>query len=80
MNACSLTFTIFCEDSLYKGVFEYQEDQCYQIAKVIFGKEPKDIGVYHYLSSTFDTLSFYSFDKETLLFSKRVNPKRKQSR
>lgn len=78
MSACSLKFTIFFEDPFYHGVFEYEEDGCYQTYKVCFGKEPKDNEVYSYILFNFHNLLFYTSCKENILIFKHINPKRKQ--
>tara|TARA_B100000745_G_scaffold177576_1_gene116313 strand:- start:27 stop:464 length:438 start_codon:yes stop_codon:yes gene_type:complete len=69
--------TLFLEKGLWKATFEKANSQSLMIAKHIFGKEPTDIEIYHFVKKNYTQLQFgkpQSFELKV----KRLNPKRLQ--
>lgn len=70
--------TVFFENPYWVGVFErYEKDQI-QVAKVVFGPEPKEPELYEFILKHYAKLRFSRPSKTDVKPIKKVNPKRLQ--
>ena len=81
MNAIKLT--IFFNDPFWIGVFEKTEGKEYEVCKVTFGAEPRDVEVYDFVLKSYKRLRFKSIKLEedeykSIKKAKKENPKRVQ--
>lgn len=81
MNAIKLT--ILFNDPFWIGVFEKTEGKEYEVCKVTFGAEPKDVEVYDFVLKSYKRLRFKSIKLEddeykSIKKAKKENPKRVQ--
>lgn len=77
MKKIQVSFTVFFEAPFWYGLYERQEGQQAEAAKVIFGAEPKDGEVLDFLLRNGKTLCFGKRMGEKVK-EKRKNPKRLQ--
>ena len=81
MNAIKLT--ILFDDPFWIGVFERSEGKEYEVCKVTFGAEPKDMEVYAFILKNYKRLRFklIKLDEDeykAVKKAKKENPKRVQ--
>jgi hypothetical protein len=69
--------TVLLENSLWKGVFERNDEEGYAVARKIFGAEPSDAELYEFVLTHFNELKFTEPQEFTLII-KRKNHKRMQ--
>lgn len=74
----NITLNVFYEDPFWVGVFEKTFGDSLEVARVVFGKEPKDAEVYQFILRHYNSVKFSSPIKEANTTSKRINPKRLQ--
>jgi len=74
----NIILNVFYEDPFWVGVFEKTFGDSYEVARVVFGKEPKDGEVYEFILKHYNSIKFSSPIKGTNTTSKRINPKRLQ--
>lgn len=75
-KSCKLT--IYFEEPFWVGIFELKDGNTLEVAKVVFGSEPKDPEVYQYVLKNWNTLRFsppVAYDKT---LEKNLSPKRMQ--
>lgn len=72
----NITLNVFYEDPFWVGVFEKTFGDSLEVARVVFGKEPKDGEVYEFILRHYNSIKFSSPIKEANAASKRINPKR----
>lgn len=72
----NITLNVFYEDQFWVGVFERTFGDSLEVARVVFGKEPKDGEVYEFILSHYNSIKFSSPVKEANTVNKRINPKR----
>lgn len=60
MNKGTGRLTIYFEHHFWIGIFERVSEEGLSVCKVIFGVEPKDIEVYHFVLKNYDHLQFSS--------------------
>ncbi len=77
MDKISGGLTVYFEDPFWVGVFERIENNKLSVAKVIFGKEPKDYEVLEFINRNYYDLQF-SPAVETVTKDVKKNPKRAQ--
>lgn len=76
-NNTLIKISVFFEDPFYVGVFERTDNKKIYVAKVTFGKEPKDRELNSYLNENYYKLKWQISDEEYI--EKEIkNPKRKQ--
>ena len=78
MEKISATLTVLFEDPFWVGVFERRYDDKIEVAKVTFGKEPKDYEVYDFVLRQYHYLKFSPAIEDDVLSDKKINPKRLQ--
>ncbi len=49
-NNTSIKLTVYFEDPFWVGLFERSQGHRYQVARVVFGSEPKSYDIMHILS------------------------------
>lgn len=74
----NITLNVFYEDPFWVGVFEKTFGDSYEVARVVFGKEPKDGEVYEFILKHYNSIKFSSPIKGANTASKKINPKRLQ--
>lgn len=78
MEKISATLTVLFENPFWVGVFERRYDDKIEVAKVTFGKEPKDYEVYDFVLHQYHHLKFSPAIEDEVLSDKKINPKRLQ--
>jgi len=76
-KACTIKVTVLLENSFWVGIFERNDQEGFAVARNIFGDEPSDAELYHFILNNFDILRFTEPQNFTLII-KRKNPKRRQ--
>lgn len=77
----SIKLTVFFEGAFWVGVFEKSCDGKYEVAKIVFGSEPKDYEVYESILKNFYNIRFnnsLSLDETYEAIERKVSPKRLQ--
>lgn len=74
----NIVLNVFYEDPFWVGVFEKTFEDNLEVAKVVFGKEPKDGEVYEFVLKKYNSIKFSSPIKDTNIKIKKVNPKKLQ--
>ena len=77
MDRVSGKLTIYFENPFWVGVFERIENRKLSVAKVTFGREPKDYEVLEFINRNYYHLQF-SPAVETVVKDTKKNPKRAQ--
>lgn len=79
MEKVKVTMTVLFEEPFWIGIYEREDGENYQAAKILFGGEPKGLEVQEYLLKNVYRLSFGAGEKSQL-FDKKThkNPKRLQ--
>lgn len=79
METVKATMTILFEEPFWIGIYEREDAESYQAAKILFGAEPKGLEVQEYLLKNVYRLSFGTGEKRRLSEKQtRKNPKRMQ--
>lgn len=73
----TIKVTVLLEKSFWVGIFERNDQDGFAVARNIFGEEPTDVELYHFILNNFDVLRFTEPQNFTLII-KRKNPKRRQ--
>lgn len=79
MDTVSSTLTVLFDGSFWVGIYERRYQQQLEVAKIIFGAEPKDYEVYDYILCCHHRLRFSPYVSEeslALIPKKSINPKR----
>jgi len=69
-------FTVFFDDPFWVGVYERIDGDNLEVARVVFGPEPKDYEVYEFMLKNFYTLRFSPPVDVEKTIVKKINPKR----
>ncbi len=77
MEKVAIVFTVFFEDPFWCGVYQRQEGNRLEVARVVFGQEPKDYEVHAFLLQNRKQLRFGKTSGEKIA-AERKNPKRMQ--
>ena len=77
MEKVAIVFTVFFEDPFWCGVYQRQEGTRLEVARVVFGQEPKDYEVLAFLLQNWKRLRFGKTRGEKIV-AERKNPKRMQ--
>nr|WP_153494776.1 YjdF family protein [Lactococcus hircilactis] len=70
--------TVLFKKPFWVGIFERRYDDKIEVAKVIFGKEPKDYEVYDFVLTQYYNLKFSPAIKTEVINDRKINPKRLQ--
>jgi hypothetical protein len=79
-NVSSVKLTVYFEEPFWVGIFERCFGDKYEVAKIVFGAEPKDFEVYDIINSTYYDIPFGRASLETEISNKKINPKRLQKK
>lgn len=72
----NITLNVFYEDPFWVGVFEKTFEGSLEVARVVFGNEPKDGEIYEFILMHYNSIKFSSPIKEANTVNKKINPKR----
>lgn len=78
MNGSDSKLTIYFEDPFWVGVFERNHDGGLEVCRVVFGAEPTDGEIHHFLLTKWNELHFSAAMATDTPEARRVNPKRLQ--
>jgi hypothetical protein len=78
MDNSTCKITVFFEEPFWVGVYERVTNGKLEVAKVVFGSEPKDYEVYDYFLNNWGKLRFSVPVSEEISADKKMNPKRMQ--
>lgn len=78
MDKTITKITVCFENPFWIGIYERESNEGYEVAKVIFGSEPKDNEVYLFFLTNFKRLRFSPSIKNVSIEQKHINPKRMQ--
>ena len=78
MAKVTAQLSVFFEDPFWVGIYERMEDNWVEVSRIIFGSEPKDYEVYHFLNENWKKLQFSPPVQADRLEERRLNPKRMQ--
>ncbi len=70
--------TVLFEKPFWIALYERENDQRYEVCKIMFGAEPKDYEVYDFLLKNWNEFRFSPSVKTEVTEQKRINPKRMQ--
>lgn len=70
--------TVYFDDPFWVGVYERKTGDVLEVAKVVFGKEPKDYEVFYFLLEEWENLRFSPPVEEKIKVESKINPKRMQ--
>lgn len=70
--------TVLFEAPFWIGLYEREDNGCYEVCKITFGAEPKDYEVYGFLLENWNKLRFSPSIEAEISVDKRINPKRMQ--
>lgn len=71
-------FTVLFEEPFWIGLYECQYDGKYMVCKIIFGAEPKDEEILHFMDKNFKDLKFSPAIEVKKASKSHTNPKRIQ--
>lgn len=78
MSSIKAMCTVFFEEPFWVGIYEREDDNRYQVCKIIFGNEPKGQEVYEFMLKNWTKLKFSSSIEENSIVEKKINPKKMQ--
>ena len=78
MPIARATVTVLFEDPFWICLYERESEGRYEVCKITFGAEPRDVQVYEFLLTNFARLAFSPAVQGSDPAEKRVNPKRMQ--
>lgn len=78
MSLHRVKLSILFESPFWIGLYEREDNGCYEVCKITFGAEPKDYEVYEFLLKNWHLLRFSPSLKAASMEDRRVNPKRAQ--
>ncbi|MBR0596296.1 YjdF family protein [Sinanaerobacter chloroacetimidivorans] len=70
--------TVFFEDPFWVGVYERIVDGNLEAGRIIFGSEPKDYEIYHYILHDWNEIKFSKPIPTDEFEARHLNPKRMQ--
>jgi len=76
----SSQLTVFFDDPFWVGVYERTDNGHLEVARVVFGAEPKDYEVYAYMLKNYPKLKFSRPVEGKKQLDGKINPKRRQRR
>ncbi|EGT2203134.1 DUF2992 family protein [Clostridioides difficile] len=78
MDKISGKLTVLFEEPFWIGIFERQDDKKYEVCRVVFGAEPKEVEVYEFILERFFSLDFGSIKLEKNVTKDKIGYKRMQ--
>ncbi|VIG00319.1 Protein of uncharacterised function (DUF2992) [Clostridioides difficile] len=78
MDKISGKLTVLFEEPFWIGIFERQDDKKYEVCRVVFGAEPKEVEVYEFILERFFSLDFGSIKLEKNVTKYKIGYKRMQ--
>lgn len=78
MEEVTCKLTVFFEDPFWVGIYERTFKGNLEVAKAVFGSEPKDYEIYDHFLRNFSNLKFSSEVNHNEIHAKKINPKRMQ--
>ena len=73
---CKLT--VFFEEPFWVGIYECTTNRGLEVARVVFGAEPKDYDIYAYFIENWNKLRFSPPVANSVTDERKINPKRMQ--
>jgi hypothetical protein len=74
----SIKLTVFFEEPFWIGIFARTQNEKYEVARVVFGSEPKDYEVYEFVLKAFYHVKYTCSIAVEKQKEKKINPKRMQ--
>ncbi|MCT4621304.1 MAG: YjdF family protein [Marinisporobacter sp.] len=71
-------FTVLFEAPFWVGIIERTYNERYEVSKILFGSEPKDYEVYHFILKKYNHIQFTNAIHMKNKKDKKINPKRLQ--
>jgi len=71
-------FTVFFDDPFWVGVYERIDGDNLEVARIVFGAEPKDYEIYDFMLKNFYNLKFSPPIEVEEAIKRKINPKRVQ--
>lgn len=71
-------FTVFFEEPFWIGLYERESKGKYEVCKITFGPEPKEVEIYQFLQLHTKDFQFSPSIDGKRTMEKRINPKRMQ--
>lgn len=68
--------TVFFEGPFWVGVYERVDNNKMEVARIVFGAEPKDYEVYDLFLKNWSNLKFSPLVEAEKIIEKKINPKR----
>ena len=79
MADVSVKLTVLFDEPFWVGLYERETDGRYEVARIVFGAEPKDYEVQAWLLANACVLRFSpSLESAKRISNERINPKRRQ--
>lgn len=79
MADVSIKLTVLFDEPFWVGLYERETDGRYEVARIVFGAEPKDYEVEAWLLANACALRFSpSLESTKRISNERINPKRRQ--
>lgn len=66
------------QNPFWIGIYERMDKERYEVCKIVFGEEPKDGQIYHFLQNNWRKLKFSVPIQQEKSEEKKINPKRMQ--
>jgi hypothetical protein len=70
--------TVFFDNPFWVGVYERIYNDKMEVARIVFGEEPKDYEVYEFLLTNWSNLRFSQPIEVENVIERKINPKRVQ--
>jgi len=78
MDKVTSKLTVFFDDPFWVAVYECAQNGKLEVAKTVFGAEPKDYDVYEYFIKNWNRLRFSPPIADDAENERKINPKRMQ--
>nr|UWI51835.1 YjdF family protein [Clostridioides difficile] len=78
MDKISGKLTVLFEEPFWIGIFEREDSKKYEVCRVVFGAEPKEVEVYEFILEKFFSLNFGSIKLEKNVLKDNIGYKRMQ--
>ncbi len=78
MSIVKAKLTVLFQEPFWVGIYEREEANHYEVARIVFGAEPKDYEVYDFMLRNWTLLRFSPTLETELATERKINPKRIQ--
>lgn len=68
--------TIIFENPFWIGIFERKSNGYHEVAKVVFGAEPRDVEVYEFILKKFSSIKYHKVISDDIIDRKNIGYKR----